>query len=37
VWRRHATQQTAQVAQRIEAVLGRLQPGQRPMPTPLGR
>ena len=37
VWRRHATQPTGHVAQRIEAVLGRLQPGQRPIPTPLGR
>jgi hypothetical protein len=37
VWRRHAPQASAQVAQRLEAVLGRLQPGQRPIPTPLGR
>ena len=37
VWRRHAPQPSQQMAQRLEAVLGRLQPGQRPIPTPLGR
>jgi len=37
VWRRHAPQQATQMAQRLEAMLGRLQPGQRPIPTPLGR
>jgi hypothetical protein len=37
VWRRHATQPNKQMAHRLEAVLGRLQPGQQPIPTPLGR
>ena len=37
VWRRHAPQQTQAMAQRLEAVLGQLQPRQRPIPTPLGR
>ena len=37
VWRRHAAQHNTQMAQRLEAVLGRLQQGQRPIPTPLGR
>jgi hypothetical protein len=37
VWRRHAPQQSPQMAQRLESMLGRLQPGQRPIPTPLGR
>jgi hypothetical protein len=37
VWRRHAPQQATQMAQRLEAMLDRLQPGQRPIPTPLGR
>jgi hypothetical protein len=37
VWRRHSPQQSQQVTSRLEAVLGRLQPGQRPIPTPLGR
>ena len=37
VWRRHAPQPSQQMAQRLEAVLGRLQPGQKPIPTPLGR
>ena len=37
VWRRHAPQQNPQMAQRLEAVWGRLHPGQRPIPTPLGR
>ena len=37
VWRRHSPQPSQQMAQRLEAVLGRLQPGQRPIPTPLGR
>jgi hypothetical protein len=37
VWRRHAPQPNQQMAERLEAVLGRLQPGQRPIPTPLGR
>jgi hypothetical protein len=37
VWRRHAPQHSTQMAQRLESMLGRLQPGQRPIPTPLGR
>ena len=37
VWRRHAPQPSQQMAERLEAVLGRLQPGQKPIPTPLGR
>lgn len=37
VWRRHSPQQSQQMANRLEAMLGRLQPGQRPIPTPLGR
>jgi hypothetical protein len=37
VWRRHAPQQTQAMAQRLEEVLGQLQPRQRPIPTPLGR
>ena len=37
VWRRHAPQPSQQVARRLEAMLGQLQPGQRPIPTPLGR
>jgi len=37
VWRRHVPQHNTQMAQRLESMLGRLQPGQRPIPTPLGR
>jgi hypothetical protein len=37
VWRRHATQPGHAVTRRLEAVLGQLQPRQRPIPTPLGR
>lgn len=37
VWRRHASQPSHAVARRLEAVLGQLQPRQRPIPTPLGR
>jgi len=37
VWRRHAPQPSEAVARRLEAVLGQLQPRQRPIPTPLGR
>jgi hypothetical protein len=37
VWRRHAPQASHAVARRLEAVLGQLQPRQRPIPTPLGR
>jgi hypothetical protein len=37
VWRRHAPQPSQEMARRLEAVLGQLQPRQRPVPTPLGR
>lgn len=37
VWRRHAPQTSQVMGRRLEAVLGQLQPGQRPIPTPLGR
>ena len=37
VWRRHAPQPSQEMARRLEAVLGQLQPRQRPIPTPLGR
>jgi len=37
VWRRHAPQPSEAMARRLEAVLGQLQPRQRPIPTPLGR
>ncbi len=37
VWRRHSPQPSAAVVRRLDAVLGRLQPRQRPLPTPLGR
>ena len=37
VWRRHSPQPSTAVARRLDAVLGQLQPRQRPLPTPLGR
>jgi len=37
VWRRHVPQRSQEMARRLEAVFGQLQPGQRPVPTPLGR
>ena len=37
VWRRHTPQPSQEMARRLEAVLGQLQPRQRPIPTPLGR
>jgi hypothetical protein len=37
VWRRHAPQPSQEMARRLEAVLGQLQPRQGPVPTPLGR
>ncbi len=37
VWRRHSPQPSAAVVRRLDAVLGQLQPRQRPLPTPLGR
>ena len=37
VWRRHAPQTSQVVSRKLEAVLGQLQPGQKPIPTPLGR
>ncbi len=37
VWRRHAPQTSQGVSRKLEAVLGQLQPGQKPIPTPLER
>jgi hypothetical protein len=37
VWRRHAPQPNQAMARKLEAMLGQLQPRQRPIPTPLGR
>lgn len=37
VWRRHVPQPSQEMARRLEAVFGQLQPRQRPVPTPLGR
>jgi hypothetical protein len=37
VWRRHAPQTTPVVSRKLEAVLGQLQPGQKPIPTPVER
>ena len=37
VWRRHTPQPSQAMARRLEAMLGQLQPRQRPIPTPLGR
>ncbi|MFM2080218.1 MAG: hypothetical protein RLZZ219_900 [Cyanobacteriota bacterium] len=37
VWRRHAPQASQEMTRHLEAVLGQLQPRQRPIPTPLGR
>lgn len=37
VWRRHAPQPSQEMGRRLEAMLGQLQPRQRPIPTPLGR
>jgi hypothetical protein len=37
VWRRHAPQPSQEMARKLEAVLGQLQPRQGPIPTPVGR
>lgn len=36
VWRRHVPQPSQEMARRLEAVFGQLQPRQRPVPTPWG-
>lgn len=37
VWRRHVPQPSQEMARRLEAMFGQLQPRQRPIPTPLNR